>query len=286
MNILLLEDELELQELFVLNLQDLGHTVRATDNISNGLEIYFSDFQPEIIISDIQLKGLARGTELISLLAQKTLVTPDVIFMTGGAMITEEQSQLLGARKLFMKPFKFFEMAIEIQKVVLLKKTTEKLIRELKQLSQCQSIGIRLPKGRDFPYYKYEGFADSFIMREKSLLGTNECGKQFLECMCGNVIEGRFDPKLPFFTPWGSFICNGTTDLIATTSPEERQTNTRNYCNKAGYESVALIPIKTTKNTFGLFQLNDFSKGKFTTEMIADCEAMAAKFAFRLLQTF
>ena len=38
-------------------------------------------------------------------------------------------------------------------------------------------------------------------------------GDPVLECMCGNVICGRFDPSKPFFTAKGSFWSNSTTEL-------------------------------------------------------------------------
>ncbi|MHC4239115.1 MAG: histidine kinase [Planctomycetota bacterium] len=45
-------------------------------------------------------------------------------------------------------------------------------------------------------------------------------------------------------------------------------THTRNHCNRAGYESVALIPLRSGPEIVGLLQLNDHRKERFTTEMI------------------
>ena len=64
------------------------------------------------------------------------------------------------------------------------------------------------------------------------------------ECMCGNVICGRFDPSKPFFTARGSFWTNCTTELLASTTEADRQARTRNRCNGEGYESVALIALR------------------------------------------
>ena len=91
-------------------------------------------------------------------------------------------------------------------------------------------------------------------------------GNPVLECMCGNVLCGRFDPALPFFTPKGSFWTNGTSELLASTSEADRQARTRNRCNGEGYESVALIALRHGGETLGLLQLNDRAKGRFTPE--------------------
>ncbi|MHC4157152.1 MAG: GAF domain-containing protein, partial [Planctomycetota bacterium] len=93
-------------------------------------------------------------------------------------------------------------------------------------------------------------------------------GQPILECMCGSVILGHADPAAPFFTQGGSFWTNSTTNLLASTSEKERLTHTRNHCNKAGYESVALIPLRSGAEIVGLLQLNDHRKGRFTTETI------------------
>ena len=98
------------------------------------------------------------------------------------------------------------------------------------------------------------------------------CGNPVLECMCGNVLCGRFNPALPFFTAKGSFWTNCTSELLASTSEADRQARTRNRCNGEGYESVALIALRHGEETMGLLQLNSRAKGRFTAETIAYLE--------------
>jgi two-component system, cell cycle sensor histidine kinase and response regulator CckA len=105
-----------------------------------------------------------------------------------------------------------------------------------------------------------------------------------LECMCGNVLCGRFDPRLPFFTENGSFWTNCTTDLLASTTEADRQCRTRNRCNSAGYESVALIPLRSAGLTLGLLQFNSRRKGRFTPATIAMLERAASSIAIALEQ--
>ena len=94
--------------------------------------------------------------------------------------------------------------------------------------------------------------------------------------MCGNVIQGRTNPSFLFFTQGGSFWSNSTTELLATTSEEDRQARTRNRCNGEGYESVALIPLRSDREIIGLLQLNDSRKNCFTLDMIGFFEGIGA----------
>lgn len=107
-------------------------------------------------------------------------------------------------------------------------------------------------------------------------------GAPVIECMCGNVIRGRFDPSKPFFTAHGSFWTNSTTELLASTSEADRQGRTRNRCNGEGYESVALIPLHVGSDRLGLLQLNDRRRGRFSPETIGHWERLADHLAVAL----
>lgn len=169
----------------------------------------------------------------------------------------------------------------------------EATVRFVQTHSGCEAVGIRLQKGEDFPYAEAQGFPQQFLQKENSLCTRDasgiplrdSCGQVLLECMCGNVICGRFDARMPFFTKNGSFWANDTTRLLATTTPADRQANTRNRCNGEGYESVALIPLATGKQALGLLQLNDRRKGMFTPDGIAMWERVANYLAVALAKS-
>jgi PAS domain S-box-containing protein len=149
-----------------------------------------------------------------------------------------------------------------------------------------------LRQGGDYPYFETKGFSAEFVEQEKRLcvydlqgqLLRDTGGNPILECMCGNVICGRFNPEKPFFTKKGSFWTNCTTKLLATTSEAERQAHTRNRCNGEGYESVALIPLRASDQTFGLLQLNDRRCDRFTPAKIVLFERLADSLAIALAQ--
>ena len=156
--------------------------------------------------------------------------------------------------------------------------------------SGCEAVGVRLKEGEDFPYFEARGFTKEFVLLENHLCGRDasnqiirdSVGNPLIECMCGNVIGGRFDPSKPFFTSKGSFWTNCTTDLLASTTEEDRQSRTRNRCNGEGYESVALLPLRVSKENLGLLQLNDRRRGVFSAADIALWERMTDYLAVAL----
>ncbi len=168
----------------------------------------------------------------------------------------------------------------------LIRELTDKLVR----WSGCDCVGIRLRDGYDFPYYETRGFPQEFVLVENSLCAFDQKGEiirdskgdPVLECMCGNIIMGRFNPSLPFFTKKGSFWTNCTSELLATTTEEDRQSRTRNKCNGEGYESVALIPLRHGIVPIGLMQFNDKRPGRFTQEWIEVLERQAEYIAIAL----
>jgi PAS domain S-box-containing protein len=152
----------------------------------------------------------------------------------------------------------------------------------LKEYTDIEAIGIRLREGDDFPYFETNGFPPHFLEAENHLYARDNTGEiirdsqgnPYLECMCGNIVCGRTDPKFSFFTEGGSFWANSTTELLASTSEKDRQACTRNRCNSEGYESVALIPLRSGDEISGLLQLNDSRRDSFTIEMIKFLEGI------------
>lgn len=186
------------------------------------------------------------------------------------------------------------EAKVEFLRLVNQSRYTAELIKSaatfFHQLSGCEAVGLRLREAEDFPYYVAHGFPECFIRAENQLcarddngdLRRDEVGDPVLECMCGNVICGRFDSSKPFFTERGSFWTNSTTELLRTTTDGDRQARTRNRCNGEGYESVALIPLQVGEERLGLIQLNDRRRGVFTAQFISEWETLADYLAIAL----
>ena len=122
---------------------------------------------------------------------------------------------------------------------------------EVRAFTGCAAVGIRLLDDEgNIPYHAYEGFGRHFYESESPLsVGVDPC-------MCISVVKGEADLGLPYYTEGGSFYTNGTTRFLATVSEEEKD-KMRNVCNQAGYESVALVPIRLGEQILGLIHVAD-----------------------------
>ncbi len=162
----------------------------------------------------------------------------------------------------------------------------------IQKWTQCEAVGVRLCEGEDYPYFETRGFPSKFVEAERQLCSCDmngqilrdSLGQPLLECMCGNILQGRFDPSLPFFTAKGSFWTNSTTKLLKSTTDGDRQGHTRNRCNTEGYESVALLALRHGNQTLGLLQINDMAEDRFTPDLIHFLENAADQVAIALAQ--
>ena len=205
---------------------------------------------------------------------------------------TKTKKQLLnitsGISQLRVQTGQCQNLALQIQELLGKTDSRTDLIKDIlflvKAATGFEAIGIRLRDGEDFPYYETIGFPKEFVNAESYLCARDQTGRiirdsaghPYLECMCGNVICGRTNPSRPFFTEGGSFWTNSTTELLASTGEEDRQGRTRNRCNSAGYESVALIPLRYENENIGLLQFNDSRKNLFTLNLIRFFEDVGA----------
>lgn len=164
-----------------------------------------------------------------------------------------------------------------------LKQALAGAITSIRNITNCQSIAMRLEDQGDYPYFVWEGFSDEFIVQEQSLCTKDETGnpvldetgQYLLECMCGNVIRGRVNPELPYFSPGGSFWCNSTSAVIVTADPKQWHCQTRGRCRQ--FESVALVPLKLNETIIGLIQLNDKRQNLFSQELISYLEILGER---------
>ncbi len=217
-----------------------------------------------------------------------------------GAPIRDAQGTIIGVVLVFrdvtteQQHHRQRDHTVELLRLLNARNSTQELLREvtafLQQWTRCEAVGVRLREGEDFPYFETRGFSQDFVREETHLcVSTPEGlpvkdanGNPVLACMCGNILCGRSDPSRPFFTARGSFWTNSTTDLLATTTDEDRQACSRNRCTCEGYESVTLIPLRYGAEILGLLQLNDHARDRFTPELIAFLESSADQIAIAL----
>ncbi len=158
------------------------------------------------------------------------------------------------------------------------------IIAVIRRELDLDAIGIRLRRGKDFPYFRLDGFSKDFVLSENSLLCRNddgtvrsdETGHPIMECTCGLVLSGKVDVKHPLFTPGGSFWSNDTIPLLDLPLSQDPGHDPRNRCMREGYHSLALIPIRAQGEIVGLLQLNDRRPGRFSPELIRLLEGLGA----------
>jgi signal transduction histidine kinase len=149
--------------------------------------------------------------------------------------------------------------------------------------ADVDAVGIRVRRADDFPYIESRGFAAEFVAAESRLCSVDKAGElicdshgnPLLECMCGNVLCSRFDPKMPPFTPSGSFWTNATDGWQSRAAAIRGGGPLRGRCQSSGYQSVALIPLLVGRQIIGLLQCNDPRPGRFTAAGIAMLEETA-----------
>jgi len=165
-----------------------------------------------------------------------------------------------------------------------LKDCIQRVLNTLKMRTGFDAVAIRLQDGEDFPYFAQKGFPQDFYMTENTLMRRaadgavcrDKEGKVRLECTCGLVISGKFDPASPSFTPGGSFWVNDSTSLLEISPGRDFRFQPRNKCIHYGYVSFALVPIRNNDRIVGLMQFNDHRKGCFTLNSIEILEGIAS----------
>ncbi|MCP4902133.1 MAG: GAF domain-containing protein [bacterium] len=162
-----------------------------------------------------------------------------------------------------------------------------KALDYLQELTGCEVSGLRLREGDDFPYFATSGMSQDFVVDEAKLcsrradgtLNLTTDGRPVLDCMCGAVINAHTNPTKPYFTNGGSFWTNSTSSLVDVLEQPDPNAKVRFRCHREGYESVALIPLRSNDEVFGLIQLNDSRSDVFTDDTIAMLEKLSGHIA-------
>jgi PAS domain S-box-containing protein len=191
---------------------------------------------------------------------------------------------------------RYQELAAEILGIlsesIALTDAVGRILAAIKRGTGIDAVGIRLRKDDDFPYFIQSGFSQDFLLTENTLVARSPdggpCrdtnGNVSLECTCGLVLSGKTDPSNPLFTPGGSAWTNDSLSLLDIPLDQDTRLHPRNRCIHAGFQSVALIPIRANNEIVGLLQLNDCRKGSFTLETIRFFERIAESVGVALMR--
>jgi len=166
----------------------------------------------------------------------------------------------------------------------------DQILALVQKATAFEAVGMRLECGGDYPYRKTCGFAEDFIQAEGCLCrqtadGTvvrGADGLPELDGLCGAVIRSRGNPKQPWFTPGGSFWTNSTTQLLSDPGYQPWREGARERCHTEGYESMALVPLRSAGHIIGLLQLNDRKPNKLTPQDVRMLERIGTSVGLAL----
>lgn len=160
---------------------------------------------------------------------------------------------------------------------------TIKALQELlKDALGFDAVGIRLRQNNDFPFHSASGYSAKFLESERMLCAqgedggpvTDASGNVLLECVCGAVLQGRLAPEASFCSPGGSFWVNRSSRVATETPPGHLPARARFTCVHEGYETMAMIPLRSAGETVGLLQLNDRAPDLLDAEFIEFLEGL------------
>ncbi len=140
----------------------------------------------------------------------------------------------------------------------------------LSEVSGCRNVGLRLLNERgDIPYETSVGFGEDFLKREGPLCVHTD------GCLCGRIVLGNPAPSdEPMMTRKGAFCCNDLFKFISGLTPEQ-QAKYRGACPRAGFASLAVIPLRYRGTTIGALHFADIAPGKLNRPSMDSLESAA-----------
>jgi PAS domain S-box-containing protein len=150
------------------------------------------------------------------------------------------------------------------------KEYLESVAATIHNWSGCRCVGMRLTNAEDhIPYESCVGFSKEFLSEESVLCLNKDV------CVCTRVVMQTPDPQdARAMTERGSFRCDNTSRFVESLTETERA-RYRGACQRHGFASVAVIPIRYRRKTFGAIHLADERENKAPLENVQFLENMA-----------
>ena len=185
--------------------------------------------------------------------------------IVGALAVTSDITARTKAEAALKSSHRFLEIA---NRHIAMKPLLDEFVSKVGRMTDCEAVGIRVlePDGK-IPYQSYQGFSESFWESENSLCIYSD------ECLCVRVIKGIAEPHFPLFSE-GALLLNNASAFFDALPTNERQ-NVRNVCNRFGYESVALVPIKVGESILGLIHVADQRPNMIPEVFVKQLEGIA-----------
>lgn len=141
-------------------------------------------------------------------------------------------------------------------------------ISEMRRITDCRSVAVRiLNDAGGLPYAAACGF-------DREFCSLDPTGASRKPGICRMILERPPRPGQPFFSPYGSFHHNHCTRFWGS-APEYEKDPLHNPCCHSGFESLALIPIRSGNANIGLIHLADRRKNRVPFDVVEILESAA-----------
>ncbi|MGD9878460.1 PAS domain S-box protein [Desulfococcus sp.] len=150
----------------------------------------------------------------------------------------------------------------------------EAFMKEIEKLTRCQAVAVRiLNDNGSAPYAASFGFDADFCVLEKTDPG-GAMGASRNVGICRHMLNGTLGSVLPCFTKYGSFHSNQAGKFWGSMARYEKDSK-KNICNQVGFESLALIPIRSGETIIGLIHVADRQRDKISPATVEILEGAA-----------
>jgi PAS domain S-box-containing protein len=150
------------------------------------------------------------------------------------------------------------------------KEYLDSVVEIIRNWSGCECVGIRITSddGR-IPYESSVGFSKKFLSLENNLSLHKDA------CVCIRVITQASEAQDSCaMTARGSFRCEDTFGFVDSLSEEQKKRYQGN-CPRAGFASIAVVPVRYRQEILGAIHLADKSQNKAPLESVEFLENMA-----------
>lgn len=137
-----------------------------------------------------------------------------------------------------------------------LKGYLDSVVDLLASWSGCRCVGVRLVNRNGYaPFESSVGYDEDFLEAEGWLSLKAD------QCTCTRIAAGKPDVhEQEHLTDEGAFLCNNTDEFLADYASDDRAFY-RGACAKAGYKSVAVLPLCHQDTMLGVIHLADKREG-------------------------
>ncbi len=144
------------------------------------------------------------------------------------------------------------------------------VVEAIREWSGCRCVGIRVAdERRNIPYESHVGFTPEFLDLENGLSLERD------PCLCVRAVLQTPEPQdRVILTSGGSFRCERTGEFVGGLRPEARA-RYRGNCTRAGFNSLAIIPVFYRGQALGAIHLADEREAAAPLACVEFLESMA-----------